>query len=191
MNSKTKLSKHIILKVSAELIRTKSFSQVSMRSIAQKLDVKAASLYNHISSKNEILETLIFECVDIFMDTIEQTKQKQVSTEEKLIEIIQTHISLALNAPHQFAILNKDWIFLNEVQKQIFVQKRIQYENDLRLIIEEGIEKNEIKNSNPDLIIYLILSSLRTLHLWYERKDVKSTDFKTEIPKLILSGVLR
>lgn len=189
MAVKNNLSKSSILKVSAELFRKQSFSQVSMRDIAHKLDVKAASLYNHITSKDEILDTLIFDFVDIFMQSMQTTSIKSINTKHKLNEIILTHISVVTKSPNQFAVLNKDWIFLKPDKKALFLSKRQEYEKSLKNIIIKGIENNEIKPSHPEIIIYIILSSLRTLHLWYEKKVVKRSDLKSEIPKLILQGI--
>ena len=191
MNDKPNLTKSSILKVSAELFRNQSFSQVSMRDIAKSLDVKAASLYNHISSKDEILETLIFDLVNTFMSSIEMTSEKQTSTQSKLNDIIQTHIEIAVKTPNQFAVLNNDWIFLKPEKKSSFLIQRNNYEESLKQMVYEGIEKDKIKEINPEIIIYLMLSSLRTLHLWYEKKAIKKDDLKSKIPELVLKGIIK
>ena len=191
MNDRPNLTKSSILKVSAKLFRNQSFSQVSMRDIAKKLNVKAASLYNHIASKDEILETLIIELVSTFMSSIEATSKKEISTENKLEEIIQTHIEIAIKTPNQFAVLNNDWIFLKPEQKNLFLKQRLDYETSLKSIVKRGIDNQEIKTCHPEIIIYMMLSSLRTLHLWYEKKAINQEDLKSEIPKLILQGIIK
>lgn len=45
----------IILKTAISLIEEKSFKNFSMRELARVLDVKAASLYNHIGNMDELL----------------------------------------------------------------------------------------------------------------------------------------
>ncbi|MBS3739275.1 TetR/AcrR family transcriptional regulator [Mesohalobacter halotolerans] len=191
MNSKPNLSKSVILKTSAQLFRQESFAQVSMRDIANALNVKAASLYNHISSKDEILEELIFELVDMFMSKIEDTQKKTLNTKSKLEDIIQTHIEIALHRPNQYATLNNDWKYLKQKKRKYFIDQRQNYEKVLKQIIEKGIQNNNIKDCNPEIILYLMLSSLRTIHLWYEKKDIDTNTFKKEIPKLILEGIIK
>lgn len=190
MNNKLKLSRKLILSTSAELFRTKSYSQVSMRSIALKLNVKAASLYNHINSKDEILEGIIFSLVDVFMHTIQHTKNSNKSTREKLEEIIKTHIDIAVKSPNSFATLNKDWMYLKEPKKSEFVKSRKSYEKDLESILLTGAENNETKKINTKIIIYQMLSPLRNIHLWNEKNKLSSQELKEELPKLILDGVL-
>lgn len=188
--TKPSLSRSNIVKVSAALFRTKSFSEVSMRDIAQILDVKAASLYNHINSKQEILELIIFDLVGIFMTKINSTYHKNTDCKAKLIEIIQTHIDIAIHQPNAFATLNNDWKYLDEEKKSIFLKERQDYENILKRIITQGQSTGIISKKNPDIIIYIILSSLRTIHLWYEKKDQNEAVLKKEIPELILNGLL-
>ena len=48
-----------IISVAAKLFKEKGYSAVTMRDIAQAMDIKAASLYNHIKSKQEILVLII------------------------------------------------------------------------------------------------------------------------------------
>ncbi|MGX1025170.1 TetR/AcrR family transcriptional regulator [Psychroflexus sp. MBR-150] len=189
--SKPNLSKPIVLKTSAKLFRHQSFAQVSMRDIANALNVKASSLYNHILSKDEILEELIFELVDKFMAKINETQNKTIDTKLKLEDIIHTHIDIAINTPNQFATFNSDWKYLKSDKKKYFLTQRKTYEQILKSIVEKGIDDQDIKKCNPEIIIYQMLSSLRTLHLLYEKKDISTHTFKKEIPKLILEGIIK
>jgi AcrR family transcriptional regulator len=181
----------LILETSAELFRKKGYSQVSMRSIALKLNVKASSLYNHIKSKDDILESIIFSLVDLFMKTIQQTKNSKNSTNEKLKDIIKTHIDIAVESPNSFATLNSDWIFLKEPKKSEFIQSRISYEKDLEYILDMGIKSSQIKNIDTKIIIYQMLAPLRNIHLWNERHKLSTEKLKSEFSDLILGGLLK
>lgn len=52
-------SRDRILDAAFELFSTRGFSETSMRDIAQAVDIKAASLYNHFDGKQELFEALI------------------------------------------------------------------------------------------------------------------------------------
>ena len=190
MNNKLRLSRELILNTSAELFRSKSYPQVSMRSIALKLDVKAASLYNHIQSKDEILEGVIFKLVDIFMNTIEETSSKDINTRQKLEEIIKTHIDIAVEKSNGFATLNNDWIYLKGKKRDKFISSRIAYEKKLESILINGMKSKEIKDVNPKIMIYQLLSPLRNIHLWNKKKHITTKQLKSQLPQLILGGIL-
>lgn len=52
------LTADIILKTAAKIISENGFDQFSLRELANKLDVKAASLYNHIHSLSELTSNI-------------------------------------------------------------------------------------------------------------------------------------
>lgn len=52
-------SRNRILDAALNLFSTKGFSETSMRDIANAVDIKAASLYNHFSGKQSLIEALI------------------------------------------------------------------------------------------------------------------------------------
>ena len=191
MDNKPNLSKDLILKTSARLFREKSYPQVSMRGIAKELHVKAASLYNHIQSKDEILEDVIFMLVDTFMETIEATSKKEISTPQKLEDIIKTHINIAVENPNGFATLNNDWIYLKGKKRDDFISSRTAYEKKLESILTNGMKSGEIKEVNPKIMIYQLLSPLRNIHLWNRKNYMTTEELKLELPQLILGGILK
>ena len=65
-NLKTPTRKEEIIKSAAQLFLERGYSAVTMRDLAKELGIKAASLYNHISSKHEILESLIISVAEEF-----------------------------------------------------------------------------------------------------------------------------
>ena len=66
--------KELILRRAAAMFREKGFAATSMRDLAEMVGIEAASLYNHIRSKNEILEAICFDVANIFNTNIETTE---------------------------------------------------------------------------------------------------------------------
>jgi len=56
---KVETRKKEIIKTATMLFKEKGYSAVTMRDIAKALGIKAASLYNHINSKQHILRDII------------------------------------------------------------------------------------------------------------------------------------
>ena len=50
------LSKESVVQATIQLIEEKGIDQFSMAKLAQRLNIKTASLYNHIDSLNQLLE---------------------------------------------------------------------------------------------------------------------------------------
>ena len=56
---KNSTKKEVIIQKAAFLFKSKSFAAASMRELAETLGVEAASLYNHIKSKTELLHDML------------------------------------------------------------------------------------------------------------------------------------
>ena len=68
---------------------------------------------------------------------------------------------------------------------------RDDYEENFRGIIKEGIENDEIKNHHPEVILFSILSTLRTLYLWYQKRGKLDVNvLKRDMIAVLLKGII-
>ncbi|MDT0293634.1 TetR/AcrR family transcriptional regulator [Mesonia ostreae] len=180
----------IILKA-AQLFKEKGYNAVSMRDLAQELGIKAASLYNHIQSKQEILEIIIMQVARDFTMHIHEVSPKPISAIQKLEEIIKMHIDLTIKKTDFLACMNNDWMHLGKEKKEIYIEMRADYEEKFREILQGGIKANEIRNSDIEIMLFSILSTLRTFYLWYAKnKNINPNILKKDLTKTLLQGVV-
>ena len=180
-----------IITVAAKLFKEKGYSAVTMRDIAQAMDIKAASLYNHIKSKQEILVLIIIEIAEEFTTTMSEVVNSSEATIKKIERIIQLHIDITLRNAEALACLNNDWMHLADKQLVYFIKMREDYEENFRTIIKKGIADREIKNLNLEVIIFSTLSTLRTLYLWYgKKKSPDPTVLKSNMIQVLLNGIV-
>jgi AcrR family transcriptional regulator len=180
-----------IINIAAKLFKEKGYSAVTMRDIAQAMDIKAASLYNHIKSKQEILVLIIIEIAEEFTNVINQIVSSEVSAIQKIEKVIQLHIDITLRNSDALACLNNDWMHLTDQELTYFIRMREDYEQNFRTIIKKGIHDGEIQNLNHEVIIFSILSTLRTLYIWYDKtKSLNEKTLKTNMTKVLLNGIV-
>jgi hypothetical protein len=120
---------------------------------------------------------------------------KIVNSEEssikKLEKIIQLHIDITIRDSDALASLNSDWMHLADNELAYFIKMREEYEENFRIIVKKGIADNEIKNLNSEVIIFSMLSTLRTLYLWYgKKKRFNSTALKSDLIQILLKGIV-
>ena len=179
-----------IVSISATLFKEKGYSAFTMRDIAMAMNIKAASLYNHIKSKQEILDLIVVGIAEEYTNTIRLIAASEESTVQKLEKVIQLHIDITVRNPDALASLNNDWMHLPTEKLAYFLQMREEYEAIFRNIIRNGIANGEIKSYNPEVIIFSMLSTLRTLYLWYGRKkDFHEKSLKTNLSQVLLNGI--
>tara|TARA_B100000795_G_scaffold88781_1_gene64598 strand:- start:27124 stop:27690 length:567 start_codon:yes stop_codon:yes gene_type:complete len=180
-----------IVSIAATLFKEKGYSAVSMRDIAQEMDIKAASLYNHIKGKQEILSTLVLHVARKFTNSTQTITSEKASPIERLSKIIELHIDITLHHGEAIAALNNDWMHLDGKDLLDFIAMRDQYEEYFRGIIKQGIQQGVIKPKHPEVILFSILSTLRTLYLWNERRGKLDVNvLKKELVSVLISGIV-
>ncbi|HLA55778.1 MAG TPA: TetR/AcrR family transcriptional regulator [Flavobacterium sp.] len=180
-----------IVNISATLFKEKGYSAVTMRDIAQALNIKAASLYNHIKSKQEILVLIVIAIAEEYTHTISDIVDSDETAVQKLEKVIQLHIDITIRNPDALASLNNDWMHLPNENLTYFLQMREEYEEQFRSIVKKGIADGEIQNYNSEVIIFSMLSTLRTLYLWYGKKAAFNANvLKANLRKVLLNGIV-
>jgi AcrR family transcriptional regulator len=189
MNTTTR--KDEIITVASSLFKEKGYNAVSMRDIAQQMGIKAASLYNHISGKQEILSTLILFLAGEFTKGMHQVMISEGTPLDKIKEVIELHIDITVNHSEALAALNNDWMHLENEDLADFIKMREDYEENFRTIIKQGIKTGELKQRHPEVIVFSILSTLRTLYLWYQKRGKLDVNIlKKDMVAVLLQGIV-
>src|SRR5690606_7332811 len=148
------------------------------------------SLYNHIKSKQEILALIIIAISEEYTNTINLIVTSEASTIEMLDRVIKLHIDITERNPDALASLNNDWMHLPTAELREFLSMRDEYEERFRQIIKNGISKGEIKNVESEVIIFSMLSTLRTLYLWYgKKKNFNAKTLRRDLRDILLKGI--
>ncbi len=181
--------KQQIVNIAARLFKERGYSAVTMRDIATSMGIKASSLYNHINSKQDILTNIIIFLAEEFTNGMEDIKVSNINSIEKLNKIIEIHVNITIQNTFEMASLNNDWMHLEE-RLDYYLKLRDNYEDNFRKIIVEGMENNEIIKGNPEVILFSILSTLRSLYLWIPKKEEqKPEDLAQNLTNVLINGV--
>lgn len=179
-----------ILKTAAQLFKQRGYSAVTMRDLATALEMKAASLYNHISGKQEILSEIILQVAHEFTAGMVAVQASGDSAFAKAESLIALHIKIALEFSNSLAVMNTDWMHLEGVAYEEYMRLRKGYEQDFKSILLQGMTTGEFKNSSVDTMLFNLLSTLRSIYLWIPRRsDTELHTLKTELPDLLLRGM--
>lgn len=189
--AKAKSSKReIILREAAALFKEKGFESSSMRDLAERVGVEAASMYNHIRSKDEILEDICFRIAGEYVAHISGIEDEQTSYTEKIKSVIGLHVRLMVKDAAAVSVINNDWKSLREPALSDFKKLRKGYEMRVAALIEKGIAKKEFAPINVSVAVFTILSSLRWIELWYNpRRKITEKQLEADICSLLLNGL--
>ena len=93
-----------ILNVALELFYKRGFADTSMRDIAEVMNVKAASLYAHIKSKEEIMEWISEDVSNRFLKRYNDLKNPSLSAFEKVRILVINHLTEMYNNVKMFDV---------------------------------------------------------------------------------------
>lgn len=85
-----------ILEEAAKLFKSKGFAGTSMRDLGGEVGMEAASIYNHVKSKDEILESICFYISDTYISQLAEVERTATPYREKIETLIRQHIRLML-----------------------------------------------------------------------------------------------
>lgn len=159
--------KEVIIAEAAKLFREKGFSATSMRDLAEHVGVEAASLYNHISSKAEILQEICFKVANQFMSHIEEVDNSQLSAIAKVEAILRFHIRQMVEHYEEVYVSDREWKHLTEPYMQNMQSQRRAYRQKIALIIEDGIRRGEIKQIDAPTAVLIMLHAVSGIESWH------------------------
>ncbi len=189
MKLKNETRKDEIIKTAAKLFKEKGYSAVTMRDLATEMGMKAASLYNHINSKQEILKEIIISLAEEFTSGLQEIQKSSKSNIDKLKDVVELHVNITSKNTYGMASLNNDWMHLEE-KLEYYLQLRSNYEDEFRNVLQQGVKNNEIINGNIEVMLFSILSTLRSLYLWIPKKeDLNPEELSQQLSEVLINGI--
>jgi TetR/AcrR family transcriptional regulator, cholesterol catabolism regulator len=163
--------KEIILQKAAVMFREKGFAATSMRDLAESVGIEAASLYNHIRSKNEILEAICFNVANRFNQNMEAIETSHDNSIQKVETLLRFHIRQMVENYEEVYVCDREWKHLEEPYLSNFQNQRRSYRKRFAAIIENGIQKNEIKKIDASTAVLIILHAVSGIESWHRSKE--------------------
>ena len=172
------------------MFREKGFSATSMRDLAESVGIEAASLYNHIQSKSQILQEIVFRAADDCNQHLDKLTEENAACSVKIESIIRFHVQMMLNRFEDYHVMTHEWIHLSEPHLSNFINQRRTYVQKLESIVDECIQKKEFKPILPYVAVLTILSAVRGLEFWHRsQKKITPAELEENMVTHLISGL--
>lgn len=188
-----KISKRqLILTEAAKLFKDRGYSGTSMRDLAGQVGMEAASMYNHIKAKDEILESICFRISGIYISQLAEISATDASYGDKIKALIRLHIQLMVEDGAAVSVANHDWKYLPAPKLAEFKQARKSYEKGFAALLEAGIAAGEFQPVNVSVALFTILSAVRWVELWFRPgRELSADELEANIITMLLNGLER
>jgi len=183
--------KEIITQAAAALFQEKGFKAASMRDLADKVGVEAASLYNHIKSKAELLHNICVNVANNFWNHIHAVENHQGNAIEKIEMLLRFHIREMVNNYQEVYVSDREWKHLTEPYLSNFHTQRREYRKKIAALIEAGIKSGEIRPIDAPTAVLIMLHAVSGIDSWHRSKQKISAEALEENMVTIMINGLR
>ncbi|MFV0470883.1 MAG: TetR/AcrR family transcriptional regulator [Paludibacteraceae bacterium] len=186
--SKTKKK---LIEVARELFAVKGKKEVTMNDIAESSHKGRRTLYTYFRNKDEVYKAVIENELKNIIDSLKQVSKKETDPYDKLKEHIIVHLETMKKAVTRNGTLRAD--FFKDIYEVERTRKKIDKE-ELELIkgiLKEGVESEEFRKMDVDIISIIILYALKGLEIPYIKQNI-STEFKNnmdDVLEFIFKGI--
>lgn len=186
-----KKTKRKIFETSMRLFSEKGYDATSIEEITATVGVAKGTLYYHFSSKEEIFNFLVEEGMKLLKNSIEIKTSKCDNTIDKLKAVVLIQLKGIKKYENILAIVMSQ-VWGNEPRNVLCKEKVFEYINVIKRIIEEGLEKGDINQCDPEVMACGIFS-LTCSTLIYRRKvqEFEIEDLYKEYEQTILNKLVK
>ena len=168
VGAKREVTEQAIHTAGVELIAKYGYEAMTLRDLAEKVGIKAASLYNYFSNKQEFLATVLKAVMrDLLMEFTEKV-DFQPSTYRRFEAMISVHLHFHTERRKEVFIGNMERRSLDEENYRIVSRLRSEYERRVRQIIEDGVQEGIFNVSDCNLTAKALISMLTGICNWYQ-----------------------
>jgi len=190
LKTKKSAKRELILAEAAKLFKDRGYSGTSMRDLAGQVGMEAASMYNHIKSKDELLDIICFRISDTYISQLRAIEHTASPYSEKIKDLVRLHIRLMVEDGAAVSVANHDWKYLPEPRLTEFKEARKSYERGFAALIEAGIAAGEFRPVNASVALFTVLSAVRWVELWYRPgRGLTAEELENNIITVLLGGL--
>ncbi len=161
------MTRNDILEAAAQVFRKKGFHGASMNDIAEAVNLQKASLYHHVSSKQEILLALLDRAIETLTERIAPITAQAAPADQKLRLMIRAYLQVLADHADLAAVLLFEHRSLDPKQHARHIPNRDRFEALWRDVVLEGVKTKKFTCANPSLAVRAMLGTLNWTLTWY------------------------
>jgi AcrR family transcriptional regulator len=181
-----------ILEAAAQVFRQKGFHGASMADIAEAVNLQKASLYHHVSSKQEILFELLDRALELLLERISAIASLGLPADERLRQMMCEYLQILAENMDLAAVLLFEHRSLEGRQHARHVPNRDKFESFWRQVLEDGVSTKRFVCEDVPLTARAILGIMNWTITWYRPNgSLTVRQISDQYAGLLLKGLLK
>lgn len=159
--------------VASDLFREHGYAGTSIRDIARALSVQGASLYAHVSSKEDVLWAIVDRTATRFEDAADAAeadaeRRRPGDPTEALAALVRAHVGVLTADVDAAGVFVHEWRSLEPAHRAAILARRDAYQARFRRRVEEGIAVGAFGLTDPAIATSTLLSAVNGVAGWYD-----------------------
>jgi AcrR family transcriptional regulator len=161
-----------LLGVAARVFRTKGYSASTTRELASELGIRRASLYHHITAKEDLLHEICRRALSRIENEVRTAGSGQVDAAERLRRMIRAHVESAMADMDMHAVMLVELRALAPEHRADVVAMRDAYEALFRDAILEAQRQGSLRSDiDAKYLTLALLNLLNWTIFWFKPGD--------------------
>lgn len=150
------------------LFAERGYHGTALSQIAEVLEVRTPSLYNHMRSKHELLETIIGNTVRGVLDDFRRATADRDDPLDRLYHAVLVYSRRHATHRREAIVVNRDTSSLEEPAHSQMQTLRREHEHAIRSIIADGAAAGRFSVDSPALASFAIREMCVSIARWYQ-----------------------
>jgi AcrR family transcriptional regulator len=163
----TTANRGTVLDAACLLFAERGYHGTSMKDIAEKLGVRAPSLYNHVASKQDMLYAIMDKAMDRAIAAQEEALAGAEDVADQLRRATESLVLDFLRFPAEVTVSNNEVRSLDPDNRLAIVAKRDRYAARVRQIIEDGCRTGRFRTRTPQIAAFAVLEMGNGAKSWF------------------------
>jgi TetR/AcrR family transcriptional regulator, cholesterol catabolism regulator len=152
----------------ARLFAEKGFHGTSMEDVASAIGVQKPSLYEYVSSKQDLLYETMRDGAQAFHAALDAIDERLPAI-DKLRLALRAHLRVVADQLDVATVFVREWRYLEGPRGEEFVAERRRYEERIRDLFREGVEQSEFRTDlDVATAALLFLSAANWAYTWLQ-----------------------
>lgn len=181
-----------ILDAAAQAFRQKGFHGASMQDVATAVNLQKASLYHHVSSKQELLLALLERALGLLTEHISGIANQDMPADQKLRRMMRAYLVALADNSDLSTVLLFEHRSLDKKSHARHVPQRDKFEGLWRDVINEGVRARVFDCADSGVAVRALMGVMNWTLTWYRPDGGKPIEkIADEYADLLFHGLLR
>lgn len=177
-----------LTRIAARLFAERGYQGTSLADLAAALGMQKPSLYHHIDSKEDLLWEAVWEGAEAFHAGLDGVPVDQPAV-ERIRLALRAHLAVVAAQLDVATVFVRDWRYLEGERRDRFVAERHRYEERVRDLFREGVERSELRTDlDVATATLLFLSAANWAYTWL-RPDADTGPLADRLFAALLDGM--